>query len=198
MYRRPRQPRRDRIHSDAMRAKLARHRPGESDNAGLARHVVDEARHHRTERARRHVDDAAPAALLHARDEGLRHQKATVEIDREHAPPVFERHVVEGALRIDAGAVDEDVASAEFLLHVGGHSRDRFWRDHITLTCQRLGTAGRFDHLHGVRAGRNVGDGDVHAILGQTFRKGLADAVDPPVMTATLSLWPLAMAMLPM
>ena len=55
---------------DAVRAEIRRQRSGKPDDPRLAGHVMHEAGHNAAERARRHVDDAAPAALLHARGKG--------------------------------------------------------------------------------------------------------------------------------
>ena len=62
-----------------------------------------------------------------------------------------------------------------FFLYVGSHRGDRLGRGHVALAGQRL-TPGRFDHLRGVFARRDIGDRDMHAVLGQTFGKSLADA----------------------
>jgi hypothetical protein len=65
--------------------------------------------------------------------------------------------------------------SAEGLLYVDGHRCDRVRRGHVTLAGQRP-APGQLDQFYGVRARRDVGNGDVHAVLGETFRECLADA----------------------
>ena len=145
-----------------------------ADDAGLARHVVHEAGHHGAERARRHVDDASPAALLHAGHEGGADQEHAVEVDRQHAPPVREGHLLERLLRIDAGAIDQDVAAAEFLLHLVRERRNGLLRSHVAAAGQRL-TAGLLDQRHGFVARLDVGDDDVDAVLGETLGERLTD-----------------------
>src|SRR3546814_8813405 len=41
------------------------------------------------------------------------------EVGRDHRPPVFRRHAVQGAVARDAGVVHQDVDRAELSLHLG-------------------------------------------------------------------------------
>ena len=78
-------------------------------------------------------------------------------------------------LREDAGAVDHDVDVAEFGLHLLGHGGDRAFRRHVAFDRDGLPPGG-FHHFHGVGGVAEIDDGDVHAVLGQTFGEGLPDA----------------------
>ena len=170
--------RRDRVDGNPERTQIARQRARNSDNAGLARHVVRKTAHHRAERARCHVDDASPSPLLHAGHEGSAHEKHAVQVDCQHPPPVRKRHLVKRLIGKDAGAVDEDVAAAKAARDLGRKRFDRILRGDVAGAGERL-PAGLLDHPCGIAARRDVGNDNVGAVLGKPLCEGLSDAVRP-------------------
>src|ERR1700733_15373257 len=62
------------------------------------------------------VNPMTPPLLAHAAGQGFGHQEHGIEIDRHDPAPVFEGDVIEGLHRIDAGIVDQDVATTAVLL----------------------------------------------------------------------------------
>jgi hypothetical protein len=121
------------------------------------------------------VDDASPAALAHEADKRLGHQEHRIEIDREDAPPVVERDLIEGLHRIDAGIVDEDVAAAGALLDLPLQAGDALRIADVATDGLRL-AAGALDQLQGLSGILAVGDDDPGALLRQPHRRGLTDA----------------------
>jgi len=85
-------------------------------------------------------------------------------------------NVIEILRREDAGAINDDVAAAEGLLHIGRHGRDGGFRRDVATAGQRL-AAGLLDELYGLVRRGDVNDRDVHAILSEPFRERLPDAV---------------------
>ena len=102
----------DRVHRDPVRAGLGRERPSEADDASLAREVRGELRIPDVERRRRDVDDPSEPPLAHVRVDRSGHEEHAIQVDGQDAPPLGERELLEGRMRIDAGVVHEDVDPA--------------------------------------------------------------------------------------
>jgi hypothetical protein len=175
---RARKARRDCVDRNPEGRKLARQRPRDADNAGLARHVVYETAHHRTECARCHIDYPSPLALLHGRREGSAHEKHTVQIDRQHPPPVRKRHFIEGLIGKNAGAIDEDVAATKMFSDVARKRLDRLHRGHVACAGERL-PAGLLNHAHSVAARSDIGNHNMGSVLSEPLRERLPDTVRP-------------------
>jgi hypothetical protein len=69
-----------------------------------------------------------------------------------------------------------DVGAAEFLLHRFRHGRDRVGARHIADHRESV-TSRRFDELHGLAPVRHIGDGNVHAVFGETLCKSLPNPI---------------------
>ena len=104
---------RDRVDADVQRSKLGRLLLGQVREAGLAGAVGGAQRRGAQARDRGDVDDGAAAAVAHQRRRGLRAQKRSGEIDRQHARPVFVGHLEDRLEDGDAGIVDQRVEPAE-------------------------------------------------------------------------------------
>src|SRR5258708_36035691 len=65
------------------------------------------------------IDDAAPAALAHARKGRLGHVETTAQIGVHHLFPILIAHLHAGAIAGDAGVIDDDVDRAEILFDLG-------------------------------------------------------------------------------
>jgi hypothetical protein len=146
---------------------------------------VGESGNDQAYRIGRDVDDASPAALAHETDKRLGHQEHRIEIDREDAPPVVERDLIEALHRIDAGIVDEDVAAAGALLDLPLQAGDALRIADVAADGLRF-AAGALDQLQGLSGILAVGDDDPGALLRQPHGRGLTDAGRRTRITATL------------
>jgi hypothetical protein len=112
-----REPRRNGVDGDPEVSDLRRQRAGKSDDAALACRIVRVEADAGMKGGRGHADDAAPALFFHCRQEGLHQEKDGIQIDGEHLAPLLEGDLVDCRGRIDAGAVHEDVATADLPFH---------------------------------------------------------------------------------
>src|SRR5215469_8415303 len=141
------------VDRDAERPELVRHLPGEPDLAGLGAGVrLDPGQAHGAPGARGDVDDPAPAAFLHARDDRTGAQERAGQVRIDDRVPVLVGHLLQRVTNLaghSPGVVDQDVNGAgagEELPHrvavgqVGGVLVDPM--DGRSLTGQRLGDRG--------------------------------------------------------
>src|SRR5581483_7963016 len=107
-----RRTRRDRVHKDAMRTQRPRPRLGEIENSGLG-DAVPEIGMAGERRDRRHIDDAAAAARLHARRRGGNQRRGRLEVHRQDFRAVHFRDGVDRIAIEHARIVHERVELAE-------------------------------------------------------------------------------------
>jgi hypothetical protein len=164
--------RRDRVHADAVRGELERHRARHGDDAALARRVVD-APHGAADRLRRHVDDRASATRGdHRARGGLRAEEPALEVHVKHEVPVSLAHLEKRHARIDPRVVDQHVEPAELaddLRHHcvdAGRSCDVGLHEHGTAS----GSADFLDDLLGRVAIIQIVHADVGALAGERQR----------------------------
>ncbi len=144
---------------------------------------------HGTSRDRGDVDDASRFRLAQVRDRQLAQQEGAAQVERNRAVPFVEGHVFDGGeATVAAGAVDDDVESAE-----GGHRAfhrviHRVGIGDVGLDClgASAGIGDRSSHLAGV-GHVDVDDGDCRALFGKCtsgFRayalRGAADQRNAP------------------
>ncbi len=103
----------DAVHGDALGGHFERQRARQSHQAGLAGAVgrplgERDVAHHRSQ-----VEDPAVAVSLHQGHKGTARQEHAGEVGVHHVAPLFEREVGQFLPQVDAGAVDQDVDSAE-------------------------------------------------------------------------------------
>jgi hypothetical protein len=87
---------------------------GQPEHARLRRRVV---RAHHAADVRGHrgeVDDAAPMAPAHAGQDGLRHQEARFQVDRDQFVPIPLGDLFDALHAGDAGVIHQDIDVAEF------------------------------------------------------------------------------------
>ncbi len=129
--RRPDIARADAVAGDLEGRKLQRHRLGQAGDAVLGRDIgrLERRGHQRMRRGR--VDDAAPAALLHAGHGGANAMKRRRQIDRDDRVPFLDRKLLDRRDELDAGIVDENVDRAEGLLAERDHFGDLGGLGHV-------------------------------------------------------------------
>ncbi len=152
----------DRVHPDAERGALDRHRPGELVHATLGR-AVDGAAPSDEPGDRPGVEDHAAVALLLELDDGvLAAEEHAAQVHRDEPVEVVDGVVLEGHPepgRRDADVVEQDVESPEVLDGRGDHVGDlRVLRD-VTLDRDR-GATGCFDLTDGLLRPVEVDVGD--------------------------------------
>ena len=153
--------------------------PWKADDAVLGRHVRGLLGARDEAVRRRDVDDAAPLALLHARDRDARRMKRRGQVGGDHGVPLLDRKVLDLGDELDAGIVHQHVDRPE-----GGFGRGDHGGDLV-----RLGDVGaRVDRLDAElllqpgallldrgRVAETI-DGDVRALLGEGARDREPDA----------------------
>src|SRR5215469_15257970 len=104
------------VDRDAERPELVRHLAGEPDLAGLGAGVrLDSGQAHGAPGARGDVDDPAPAALLHARDDRTGAQERAGQVRIDDRVPVLVGHLLQRVTDLaghSPGVVDQDVDGA--------------------------------------------------------------------------------------
>ena len=106
----------DAVDGDAVGRDFERHRLGQAGDAVLGRDVGRLERRGHEGMGRGRVDDAAPAARLHARHGGADGVEGGGQIDGDDLVPLLDRELLDRRDVLDAGIVDEDVDGAERLL----------------------------------------------------------------------------------
>jgi len=89
--------------------------------------------------------------------------------------PIGETHFGERLRGVDAGVVDQDVATAKAGFDAADQRRHVVRRGDVASERGSL-PAGALDHGHRLLGGLTVGDRDVHPVLGEPSRERLADA----------------------
>jgi hypothetical protein len=139
---------------------------------------------------RGNVDDAAPAALAHARQHRLHDVEGRGQVDGEDRVPALDREVLDRAGVLDAGVVDHDVdrperargrvdqagglvGAGQVGLHVGAARAAGLGQ----LRGNRLALRRRFDAVHddmGAGLRHRLGDGQADALGGAGNQCGAA------------------------
>ena len=120
------EPRRDRVHGDALRAELEGEGLGEPDDPRLRRHVGRHERLAALGARRGDVDDPAPARIEHVREHDLAAVVGAREVDVEHPLPRREVDLQERTKQMETRVVDQDGRSPQALGGLGdGGTRPR-------------------------------------------------------------------------
>jgi hypothetical protein len=166
----------DAVDQDVVRRQLGRQRLGDGGHRGTQRVGQHQPLDRLLHRDRRHVDDAAAAALLHVRDGGAAEPNDAQQqrIDRLSPRRLVQRH--ERAGRRTAAVGDEDVEAPEFLHRRRDRAADVLGLSQVGLDDEHL-AAGRLDRRGRVakRLAAARADGDASAVAGERQRGGAAE-----------------------
>ncbi len=103
----------DGVDGDVAGGELARHGERKADKSSLGRGIVCLSRRAHLANDGSDVDDASPALLHHAADDGLGQQKGCAQVGGQDVIPVGTLHSQQQGVAGDPGVVDQDVDFSE-------------------------------------------------------------------------------------